>query len=108
MGVLDWNAPAAELERRICAFDPWPGTSTVLSTGGQVRQIKVFPQAEVVDISAGCAPPGSILAADAAGVLVTCGIGALRLHELQMEGRKRLPAREFLAGCPLSPGMLLG
>ena len=108
MGLLNWTEPAAALERRIRAFDPWPGTSTILRSDGQTRQIKVFPQTEAMHISTGCAPAGSILSADATGVLVACGEGALRLTELQMEGRKRLPAREFLAGCPLSPGMLLG
>jgi methionyl-tRNA formyltransferase len=50
------------------------------------------------------AAPGTITAADAGGVTIACGEGALRVTELQRSGGKRLPAREFLAGFPLRAG----
>jgi methionyl-tRNA formyltransferase len=45
-----------------------------------------------------------VLSADERGIVVACGEGALRLEELQLEGKKRMDARAFLAGHPLSPG----
>jgi methionyl-tRNA formyltransferase len=51
------------------------------------------------------AAPGTVLAADSAGVVIAAGEGALCITELQRAGGRRLPAREFLAGCPLALGL---
>lgn len=100
-GRVDWTKPAVQLAREIRAFNPWPGSWTALpGPDGPVR-IKLW-RGETVDLPAG-APPGTILAADAAGLLVACGAGALRLLELQREGRRRLAAQAFLAGNPVIP-----
>jgi len=48
-----------------------------------------------------------VLGADASGVRIACGIGVLTIGELQLPGRKRLPAAEFLRGCPLPAGTRL-
>ena len=56
---------------------------------------------------AGTAQPGTVLAADADGVLVACGEGALRLTLLQRAGGKRLPAADFLRGFALPVGSVL-
>lgn len=104
-GVLDWTQPAPELARRIRAFDPWPGTSTQLPDGSQ---LKVFPPVAANPESSGCAPAGTVLSAGADGILVACGSGTLRLQELQAEGRKRMAAGPFLAGRPLRAGDRLG
>jgi methionyl-tRNA formyltransferase len=94
-GRLDWTRPAAELERRIRAFTPWPGGW--MAFDGQV--LKVW-RAEVVE---GTGPPGTVLVAR--GTLeVACGGGALRLLELQPEGKRRMTAAEFLSGHPLRQG----
>ena len=94
-GRLDWARPASELERRVRAFTPWPGGWTVL--GGQV--LKVLR----TEVTEGSGEPGTVLAAK--GVLdVACGQGALRLLEVQPEGRRRMAAPEFLSGHPLRPG----
>lgn len=106
-GRVDWTKPAAQLARELRAFNPWPGSWTALpGPDGPVR-IKLW-RGEAVDIPAG-APPGTILAADADGLLASCGSGALRLLELQREGRRRLAARDFLAGNPMiTPATFLG
>ena len=52
--------------------------------------------------------PGSVLSAGADGLLVAAGDGALRLREIQLEGRKRLAAGEFLRGQPIEPGAMVG
>ena len=95
---IDWRADAAAIERRLRAFDPFPGG--VAHLGGVA--IKCW-RAELADAGEGL--PGQVLAADPAGVTVACGRGAVRLTELQKPGGRRLAAREFLQGHPVSPGM---
>ena len=97
-GQLDFTRPAAELARRIRAFDPFPGCQAPLAD--EAAPIK-FWAAEAI---AGDGVAGEILQSDAAGVVVACGDGALRVTELQKPGGKRLPARDFLAGMPLKAG----
>ena len=101
---IDWTLPAPVIERRVRAFDPFPGASATL--GDQV--IKVWKS----EIDSSPRLPdqrcGQILSVNEAGVVVACGSGTLRLTELQRAGGKRLPAREFLAGFALQPGQCLG
>lgn len=101
--TLDFNRPAAALARAIRAFSPFPGASGTL----QGTPIK-FWQAQALDLSpdiAQDAQPGTVLAADAAGVLIACEPGsALRVTCLQKPGGKKLDARPFLQGFPLHPG----
>lgn len=87
---LDWSLPAEVLHRKIRAFNPFPGTSTL--AGGEA--LKIW-QAQLAD---GAGAPGEVLAADADGVRIACGSGALLATQLQAAGGKRLAAREFLAG----------
>jgi methionyl-tRNA formyltransferase len=100
-GVIAWDQSAVEIERRVRAFHPWPGTSTTLPDGAM---LKIFPPVETLPVSSGCAPPGSILQADALGIRIACGTDVLCVHSLQAEGRKRMEAAAFLAGRPLSVG----
>ena len=93
---IDWSRPAAEIERAMRAFDPFPGAvSTLRDTA-----IKCW-KAQVV---AGEGEPGRVLAVDADGIVVACGRDALRCTVLQRPGSKRLPAGEFLRGFPVSAG----
>jgi methionyl-tRNA formyltransferase len=104
-GLLDWNRPARLLWNRVRAFVPWPGACTRLARPSGPQLLKIW-QAEVVERSS--ATPGEILAASKEGIVVACGQQALRILALQREGGRRLNAREFLAGHPLSPGQRLG
>ena len=99
--AVDWSQPAAVIERRIRAFDPFPGASTRL--GDETVKLWYSELDSCLRPSdAGC---GQILLVNDAGVTVACGDGsALRLTELQRAGGKRLPAREFLRGFPLQAG----
>ncbi|MDR2991092.1 MAG: methionyl-tRNA formyltransferase [Burkholderiaceae bacterium] len=105
---IDWSRPAAEIERRIRAFDPFPGAVTRLGC----ETIKIW-RAEMDDgaVQAPDARLGQILGVTDAGVAVACGQdesgGRLRLTELQRAGGKRLPAREFLRGFALTAGQML-
>ena len=95
--VIDWLLPAGVIERRIRAFDPFPGATAVLAG----ETIKCWR----ASLAAGCGAPGEVLSAGEGGVVVACGEGALRLTELQRAGGKRLPAAAFLQGKPLVAGM---
>lgn len=97
--VLDVHATATLLDQKIRAYNPFPGA--VLRAGDQ--SIKIW-QASLVDAQG---EPGLILAADATGVVVACGEGALRLEVLQAPGGKRLAAGDFLRGHPLPVGSRL-
>ncbi|MGV3653561.1 MAG: methionyl-tRNA formyltransferase [Noviherbaspirillum sp.] len=94
--ALDFSQPAEVLERKVRAFNPFPGA--VARFGGvpvKIWNAQTAPPSPV-------ALPGTVLAADAQnGILVVCGQGVLRLTELQKPGGKRLPASEFLKGFPL-------
>ena len=96
---LDWCLPALQLARQVRAFNPFPGA--VARVCG--NQIKVW-RAEVENIEGALAEPGTVLAADKAGIVVACGHGALRLTELQKAGGKRLPVAQFLAGTSVAAG----
>jgi methionyl-tRNA formyltransferase len=87
--ALDWAQPAAQLERRIRAFDPFPGCSCELD--GQA--LKVWRAAVV----AGAGTPGERLAAGAGRIVLACGEGALELLEVQLPGGRRITARELTA-----------
>lgn len=96
--AIDWAQPAAAIARRIRAFDPFPGASSVLD-GETIK----FWRAATAD---GRGAPGTVLASGDEGVLVACGEGALLATELQRAGGKRLPAAQFLRGFDLKPGMM--
>ena len=90
---LDFNLPAEVLWRRVRAFNPFPGAQGLVDG----VTVKLW-NAELVQ---GQGTPGQVLSADAGGIVVACGDGALRLLELQKPGGKRLPAAEFLKSFPL-------
>jgi methionyl-tRNA formyltransferase len=96
-GRLDWTQPAAQLDRQVRAFHPWPGTFGLLDQA----PLKVL-EAEPAQ---GHGPPGTVL--DAA-LRVACGQGALRLLRVQAPGRRAMDAADFLRGHALAPGTVLG
>jgi len=105
-GEIDWKSTAADLERLIRAYDPWPGTTTDWSTGDERRKLKVHPFA--IPVEGADAAPGTVLES-ASRLVVQCGEGALELRgDLQLEGRRRLPVAEFLRGSTLPVGTILG
>jgi len=95
---LDFAADAAHLARQVRAFDPFP--VACLRLGDET--IRVW-RATAVD-RAGASVPGTVLAADATGLVLAAGRGALKIAELQRAGGKRLKAAEFLAGWPIAVG----
>jgi len=95
-GRLDWNLPAAVLDRRLRAFTPWPGGFAFLPAESKPKLLKIH-RAEPLARPAP-STPGAVLSADRNGMVVACGEGALRLLELQPEGSRRMTAEQFLSG----------
>ena len=90
--AIDWHRPAAQLDRQIRAFHPFPVCHTQI--GNQRLRIHA---ARPVKLPHG-ETPGTLIKADAGGILVACGEHALSLSRLQLPGKKALPAAEVLNG----------
>jgi methionyl-tRNA formyltransferase len=93
---IDWTQPAAEIERRVRAFDPAPGAAARI----RGAEIKLWRAAVVAARGA----PGEVVGLGPDGIVVACGEGALRLEALQRAGGKRLAAAAFQRGFPLAAG----
>ena len=94
---IDWTQDAAAIERRVRAFDPWPGTFTTL--GGAVLKVLAAQPAE------GNGGPGTVLDAR---LTIACGTGAVRLTRVQAAGRAGMEAEAYLRGHPVPAGTVLG
>ena len=100
--LVDWREPAGVIARRVRAFNPANVCHTL--AGGEPLRIWA------ATAEAGSGKPGCVLHADARGILVACGEGALRLTELQPGGGRRMSATELLNGRArlFQPGTRLG
>lgn len=98
--AVDWSLPASTIERRIRAFDPFPGATALLDG----EAIKLW-RAQLVPATG---EPGKVLAVTDEGITVACGEAALKITDLQRPGGKRLTARQFLQNKPLQPGQAFG
>jgi methionyl-tRNA formyltransferase len=91
-GKIDWAESAEIIERKIRAFNPWPGAFTEIAAPG-VRKLKIF-SAAIVDLSG---KPGEFLRSEKE-LIVAAGKNALSLNEVQPEGKRRMDAAAFLRG----------
>lgn len=109
-GQLDWTQPAVVLERLVRAYHPWPGTMTLLPVeGAESKRLKIFPPTPVVgDPDWPTALPGTVVVESDGNWRVATGDGWLRLSEVQLEGKRRLPVAQFSKGRHLPEGMRLG
>lgn len=103
MGAIDFSQTAVRIDRLIRGLTPWPSAYTGLR-GRQLKIWKAAPEAEK-DVSGHV--PGEILSVEKDSVTVAAGEGAIRLLELQLEGKKRMSAHDFLLGVRLEPGEVL-
>lgn len=93
-GVIDWNWDAEKICNRVRAFVPWPGCYTSLSK----KILKIWKVTSISDRDFPEAKPGTVLEMSNAGILVGAGKGLVRVEELQLEGRRRMNAVEFIRG----------
>ena len=98
-GIIDWNRTARQIDCQIRGLNPWPSAFT----GLEGRQLKIW-RASVSgepDSKKSC---GTVLGAEAGGIRVQTGEGILILEEIQLEGRKRMTAADFLRGRRFAAG----
>ncbi len=111
---IDWHQDAQVIERGIRAFNPWPVAHTLLPDSGRKMNRKSpadtvlrIHAAQVVAVG-GTSHAGEILQAERSTLVVRCGSGALKLLEVQLPGRRRLPVADFLNAWPLVSGNRFG
>ena len=95
--AIDWSQPAGVIERRVRAFDPFPGATFSLPTDKGCEVVKLWR----ASVTPATGRPGEVLHAQGDTLVVACGEQALALHTLQRAGGKRVAAREFLQSCAL-------
>lgn len=99
-GRVRWTEAAVAIERRVRAFTPWPSAFAALG-GRTIKILRARPAATTLPADV---PPGTVVAVADDAIRVATGDGALDLLVLQAEGKRALPAREFVTGARLGPG----
>lgn len=100
-GRIDWTQPAIYLDRLVRAMTPWPGAYTVLESSGNLLRLKLH---RVLPMHRLAGAPGTVIRHVRRGIIVGTGEGSLLLLEVQLEGKRRMNADEFLRGFPLPVG----
>jgi methionyl-tRNA formyltransferase len=105
-GLIDWRRTSSEIANRVRAFQPWPGSYTSFRGGRLiVWRSREAPEPALLDTVASDVEPGTIVAIDDSGIAVLSGgASILLIQEIQIEGKRRLSAREFANGARLKPG----
>ncbi|HKY52904.1 MAG TPA: hypothetical protein VJM08_01310, partial [Anaerolineales bacterium] len=93
--IIDWKKPAATIHDQIRALSPSPGAWCQIKIGFEVRRLKI-KKSVVVEYHVN--EPGSFVSFGKEGWIVACGKDALRLIEVQLEGKKAMPAEECIRG----------
>jgi methionyl-tRNA formyltransferase len=104
-GEIDWTASRCAIDRKIRGMYPWPAAYTWLPAAQGPKKLKVYSAIIYRRITG---PPGAVLRADRHGLLVAARDGAILIRDLQLEGKRRMTARDFLLGHPVPVGTLLG
>jgi methionyl-tRNA formyltransferase len=99
-GCIDWQLSAQQIHNLVRGLDPWPAAYTSLN--GEMLKVSRTRVAE------GTGEVGTVVGADEQGVCVACGTGVLRIGELQLPGKRRMAAGDFLRGHQLPTGTRLG
>ena len=97
---IDWTRPAREVLRHIHGLSPFPGAWCEIASGGEPARIKILR----CELAKGSGAAGEVLDDD---LTIACGDGAVRILELQREGKARMKAADFLRGTPLKAGARL-
>lgn len=103
-GRIDWGRGVREIVDLVRGVNPWPGAAT----SWEGRPVKVWKAAAAVGPWPAAAPGTVLAAAPREGLIVAAGDGPVSLTLVQAEGKKALPAAEFLTGHPIPAGTVLG
>ncbi len=103
IGQIDWTQSVTQIYNRMRGLAPWPGTFTQWQ-GQMLKLIEAKPHSAEGQSSS----PGTVLSADAQGILVQTGKGQLLIYQVQPPNRRAMDAAAFLAGHALKPGNVLG
>jgi methionyl-tRNA formyltransferase len=93
---LKWSLDAQKLHNLVRGVNPEPGSFCYVMVKGEKKRLKI--KATRIEIAKG--EPGEILSADKEGIVVACGSNALKIIDLQLEGKKNMSIGEFLCGTP--------
>ena len=130
-GLIDWNKDATEIAAKVRAFIRWPRAYTYFpltppsprkgrvplplnrqgedeGEGVKKTLLMLWKTIPINEKYPATVKPGTVLKADKTGILVACGKGAILLTELQVAGKKRLPAEEFIRGIRFTESTVLG
>jgi methionyl-tRNA formyltransferase len=104
-GRIDWNRPAQEIANRVRGFQPFPTSFSAF----QDKKLTIWKAKEIQDSAFKIQDCGEILEAKSDKLFVACGNQTvLQIEELQIEGKRRMTARDFLNGIKLQTGEVLG
>jgi methionyl-tRNA formyltransferase len=103
-GLIDWSMAARDIANRVRAFQPWPGTYTIF----RGSRLILWRAREVPATGLEKAGPATITAIEKSGMTIACaGPTALQIEEIQVEGKRRVAARDFANGMRLAVGDLI-
>ena len=102
MGQIDFARPAAETARLIRGLNPWPSAYTSYK-GKKLKIWEVSPCEEQAE-----GAPGMVKKLDKEAIYINTGEGVLKVTQLQLEGKKRMQVKDFLLGCRMEKGEMLG
>lgn len=101
-GLIDWSKEAEEIINLICGTQPWPGAYVYLDE----KLLKIYRAEKITGLP--ISTSGEIIKIEQDSFTIACGKDALKIRELQLEGKKRMSAEEFLRGTHLKEGQSLG
>ena len=102
LGKIDWNKDAASIERLIRGLNSWPSAYTAFHD----KTLKIWDAD--VEKENGSAQPGAVAKVTSDAIYVQTGEGLLKINEVQIQGKKRMPVKAFLLGHKVEEGTLLG
>ncbi|WP_010586276.1 methionyl-tRNA formyltransferase [Schlesneria paludicola] len=110
-GLIPWTKSAIEVERHVRGMQPWPGPFSHLHQPGKpplrLQILAVLPQGDAETYSTN-SPPGTVIAVTPETLTIRCGENAVQLLTLQPDGKRPMPAADFLRGRKVSVGDTLG
>jgi methionyl-tRNA formyltransferase len=107
-GLIEWSRPALSVHNLVRAMQPWP---TAYTFWRPAEGTTTLPQRLVVhrtQVATGTGAPGEVLEASADHLIIACGAGAVAVRQIQLPGKRRLSAAEFMRGHRIERGTVLG